>query len=249
MACMTNPGVQNPHWKLCESHIACCSGPSPPSGARPSIVVDLAAGGLDRQHQARAHRPAVDDDRARAADAVLAADVGAGEVEVIAQEVGQRLARLHRAGARRAVDPHGDVRHRSLPLARRLSAAACRPRRTRVAATFFRYSADPCRSAGGSISAVARRAASSNSCGRRLLADQQGFRFGGPDRHVGDAGKGQPGVADRAAGERQRRRQADDGEVAMAPWRPPRRLTPVPGAAAGKRTSTRSSSGRRDVVR
>ena len=39
MACITNPGVQNPHWKLCESHIACCSGPRTPSGASPSIVV------------------------------------------------------------------------------------------------------------------------------------------------------------------------------------------------------------------
>src|SRR5256885_16735968 len=56
----------------------------------------LAVRGLDRQHQARAHRPAVDDDRARPADAVLAADVGAGEIEVIPQEVRQRLARLRR---------------------------------------------------------------------------------------------------------------------------------------------------------
>ena len=36
---MTNPGVQKPHWKLCESRIACCSGPRVPSGASPSIVV------------------------------------------------------------------------------------------------------------------------------------------------------------------------------------------------------------------
>src|SRR5215469_6182932 len=50
----------------------------------------LAADGLDRQHQARAHRPAVDDDRARAAASVLAAQMGAGETEVIPQEVRQR---------------------------------------------------------------------------------------------------------------------------------------------------------------
>src|SRR5580658_4594181 len=101
----------------------------------------LAAGGLDRQHQARAHRPAVDDDRARTADPVLAADVGAGEIEVIPQEVRQRLARLRRAGACRAVDPHGDAGfsygHQLLPLAA-LSIAARRPRRTTVAATVFR---------------------------------------------------------------------------------------------------------------
>src|SRR5580658_3157711 len=101
----------------------------------------LAAGGLDRQHQARAHRPPVEDDRARAADPVLAADVGAGEVEVIPQEVRQRLARLRRTRARRAVDPQGDAGwsygHQLLPLAA-LSIAARRPRRTTVAATVFR---------------------------------------------------------------------------------------------------------------
>ena len=57
-------------------------------------VPGLAAGGLDRQHQARAHRPAINDDGARAAGPVLAAKVGAGEIEVIPQEVRQRLARL-----------------------------------------------------------------------------------------------------------------------------------------------------------
>ena len=36
---MTNPGVQKPHWKLCESHIACCRGPRLPSAASPSTVV------------------------------------------------------------------------------------------------------------------------------------------------------------------------------------------------------------------
>src|SRR5260370_266341 len=85
----------------------------------------------------RAHRPAVDDDRARTADPVLAADVGASEIEVIPEEVRQRLARLRRTCARRAVDPQGDVRHQSLPLAA-FPAAARRPRRTTAAATVFR---------------------------------------------------------------------------------------------------------------
>src|SRR5580693_9235240 len=101
----------------------------------------VVAGRLDGQHQARTHRPAVDDDRARTADPVLAADVGAGEIKVIPQEVRQRLARLRRTRARRTVDPQGDAgwsySHQSLPLAA-LSAAARRPRRTIAAATVFR---------------------------------------------------------------------------------------------------------------
>ena len=88
----------------------------PVAGCQPLDRRHLAAGGLDRQHQARAHRPAVDDDRARTADPVLAAKVGAGEIEVVAQEVRQCLARLRRARARRTVDRQGDIHHQSLPL-------------------------------------------------------------------------------------------------------------------------------------
>src|SRR5688572_3405887 len=52
---------------------------------------------LDREHQAAAHNFAVDAQRARAADAVLAADVRAGQPELIAQEIDQVLARLDAA--------------------------------------------------------------------------------------------------------------------------------------------------------
>ena len=54
----------------------------------------LGAVGLHGEHQARARGLAVDQDRARAADAVLASDVRAGEPEVLAQEVREQLARL-----------------------------------------------------------------------------------------------------------------------------------------------------------
>ena len=50
--------------------------------------------GLHREHQAGAHRLAVEEDRAGAADAVLAADVRAGQAELVAQEVAQQQARL-----------------------------------------------------------------------------------------------------------------------------------------------------------
>ena len=54
----------------------------------------LAAVHLHGEHQARAHRDAVELDRARAADPVLAADVRAGQAELVAQEVAQQEARL-----------------------------------------------------------------------------------------------------------------------------------------------------------
>ena len=50
--------------------------------------------GLDRQHQAAANGFAVEQDRAGAADAMLAAEMCAGEPQLVAQRVGQALARL-----------------------------------------------------------------------------------------------------------------------------------------------------------
>ena len=60
---------------------------------------DLVAVGLHREHQAGAHRLAVDQHRAGAADAVLAAGMGAVEQKILAQCVEQRLARLDIGGA------------------------------------------------------------------------------------------------------------------------------------------------------
>ena len=56
---------------------------------------DRAALGLHREHQAGAHRLAVDQHRAGAADAVLAADMRAGQAAIVADRVDQRAARLH----------------------------------------------------------------------------------------------------------------------------------------------------------
>jgi hypothetical protein len=53
--------------------------------------LDDRAIGLHRERKARAHRLAVDDDGATAAFAGAAADMGAGEAEVVAQEVAQCL--------------------------------------------------------------------------------------------------------------------------------------------------------------
>ena len=70
---------------------------------------DLPAVGLDREHQAGADRLAVEDDRAGAADAVLAADMRAGLAAVVADRVDQRLARLDADRVRAAVDRQRDV--------------------------------------------------------------------------------------------------------------------------------------------
>ena len=86
-----------------------------PSFVSPSTVMQLGAVGLDGEHQAGARGLAVDEDGAGAADAVLAADVGAGEPEVLAQEVDEELARLAAALARLAVDGEPD-RRRGRPL-------------------------------------------------------------------------------------------------------------------------------------
>ena len=64
---------------------------------------------LHREHQARAHRLAVDDHRAGAADAVLAADMRAGLPAIVADGVDQRLARLDADGVVAAVDGQRDV--------------------------------------------------------------------------------------------------------------------------------------------
>src|SRR5438105_5418893 len=61
---------------------------------------------LDREHQARAHRRPVEQHGAAAAHPVLAADVRAGQAEVVAQVVGQEAAWIARAGMLDAVHPH-----------------------------------------------------------------------------------------------------------------------------------------------
>src|SRR5262245_58986198 len=65
---------------------------------------DPRAVGLDREHDARARGLTVEQNGARAADAMLAADVRARQSEVLAQEVHQQLARLAAPVARDTVD-------------------------------------------------------------------------------------------------------------------------------------------------
>ena len=86
---------------------ASCSGVSSPVAGEPLDRHDLAAVGLHGEQQARADGDAVEPDRARAADAVLAADVRPGQAERVPQEVGEEQPRLDLLAIAPAVD--GDV--------------------------------------------------------------------------------------------------------------------------------------------
>ena len=68
--------------------------------------------GLDREQAAAADRDAVEPHGAGAADAVLAADVRAGEAEAVAEEVGQEQARLDVLDDDLAVDRDRDLASR-----------------------------------------------------------------------------------------------------------------------------------------
>src|SRR5581483_8349212 len=64
---------------------------------------------LHREHGARLHRTAVEDDRARAAAGGVAADVRAGHADVLAQEVDKERARLDLRFLLLAIHGEGDL--------------------------------------------------------------------------------------------------------------------------------------------
>ena len=106
---MIMPGVQNPHCRPCFSQNAFWSGCRPSSGAMPSIVVIVRAVRLDREHRAGLHGLAVDVDGAGAALARVAADVGTGQVEILAERLDEEASRLDVELPSRPVDRQLDV--------------------------------------------------------------------------------------------------------------------------------------------
>ena len=94
------PFWQKPHCGTCSSIQACCTGWSVPFLRQPFERGDLA---LHRgaRRDARAHRRAVDDHRARAALAQPAAEPRALQAEIVAQDVEQRRRRIDVQGVRR----------------------------------------------------------------------------------------------------------------------------------------------------
>src|SRR4029079_6580429 len=90
---------------------------------------DFGAVGLDCQSEARARAAAVQRDGAGATDAVLTTEMGAGQMQVVADEISQRQPHRYRPLVDAAVDPHLDVllsRHASVlpPAPERLRARA-----------------------------------------------------------------------------------------------------------------------------
>ena len=81
---------------------------------------------LHAEQQTGARRVPVDEHRAGAADPVLAAQVGAGQPQAVAQRVGQRHSRLHVELHLGAVDGKGHLGHATL------SSACLRHRSTRA---------------------------------------------------------------------------------------------------------------------
>jgi len=88
------PGVQKPHWSAFSARNACwelCERAAP---GQALDRLDLHPFGLNGEHQTATDEPAVHAHRARATYAVLAADVRAGEAQLVAKEVDQVLPRL-----------------------------------------------------------------------------------------------------------------------------------------------------------
>ena len=77
-------------------------------GGEPFDRLDLCAVGLDGEHHAALHEHAVEEDGAGAAVAGVAADVTAGQVEVVPDEVDEQAASLDLALVLLAVDLDGD---------------------------------------------------------------------------------------------------------------------------------------------
>ena len=91
---MIMPGVQKPHWRPCFSQNACCRGWSAVAGRRPSIVVTLPPSAWTASIVQLFTALAVDVDGAGAALARVAADVGAGELEFLADQLDEQASGL-----------------------------------------------------------------------------------------------------------------------------------------------------------
>src|SRR5262249_54775236 len=126
---------------------------------------ELLAPGLDGEQRARLHRPPIHQDRAGAAVGGVAADVGAGQPEHVAQHVHEQEARLDVGLVRLTVDRKLDQHHALRVLAR--STALRSARAVKIRTRSFLYSTEPRRSADGSAASAASSAA-------RLIAASSG---------------------------------------------------------------------------
>ena len=70
--------------------------------------MDVVPIGLNRQHDARARGLTVEQNRAGAAHAVLASDMGAGQTEILPDKIAEQQPRLHVTLVLDAVHTHSD---------------------------------------------------------------------------------------------------------------------------------------------
>ena len=84
------PGVQKPHWRPWWSTNACWIGMQAAALREALDRRHLGAGGLEREYGAALHRAAVDEHRAGAALARVAADVSAGQPQPVAQRMDEQ---------------------------------------------------------------------------------------------------------------------------------------------------------------
>src|SRR5437763_12672901 len=131
--------------------------------------LDRCAMGLHREHQAGPHDLAIDAQGARTAHPVLAADMGTGEMQMLAQKIRKIDARQHVRLDALAIDlernGHGS-RHAVAPALRsgRWSSAAT-PRASSTFARCRRMAGDACWSSCGSSSSSSTRAAFASTAG------------------------------------------------------------------------------------
>ena len=103
-ASIRKPGVQKPHCSAVMVHEGLLHRMQFVAVGEALDGADRLAVGLHGEHQTRAHRFAVDEHGARAADAVLAADMRAGLPTVLADGVDERAPRFDRDVVVAAVD-------------------------------------------------------------------------------------------------------------------------------------------------
>ena len=237
------PAVQKPHCSAWCSWKASCRRP----GARPSIVVISQPVDLDRERQAGADGSPSSWTVHDAADAVLAADLGAGQAELVADEVGEQRARLDLGGAELAVDAGGDARAASVG-----PGAACRSpggrgraadRRSRsCAARFDERAAGELGDEGARVVASTRLAASA-AASAALAPSRSACSAAGARRAPVRRGRRRGPRSRRGRGRARRPTAAS----AKSPWVRAYSLNAVlaPGGSGGTTIAMRNSAGAR----
>ena len=227
--------MQKPHWSAWWRRNASCSGVSGPSLGERLDRLDRRPSACTASTQQPRTADAVEAHRARAADAVLAADVGAGQPEPVAQEVRQQQPRLDGSRDDAAVDGERDLDHAALSIAPRRRARRSALRRYRGARVDRARRVDEPRGerarVGGSLARpTIRRAAlsTSASAGRPV-----GHRADG-DRRTSRSARRRAGARRRPSRARSRRRAA----------RAPRTRSPRPAGRAARRSRRRARPAR-----